>query len=55
VIRPSTQDLEALLDLVEGGKITPVIDRRFRLDEAVEALRYLAQKRGRGKIVVTVA
>lgn len=55
VIRPNTSDLEALLGLVESGKIAPVVDRRFRLGDAAEALGYLADSRGKGKIVVTVA
>ncbi len=49
---------EALLDLkglVEEGKISPLIDRTYRLEEAVEAMRYLEKGHARGKVVISVA
>ncbi|HVN74847.1 MAG TPA: NAD(P)-dependent alcohol dehydrogenase [Thermoanaerobaculaceae bacterium] len=48
-------DLLALKELAESGKLTPVIDRRYALREAPEALRYLGSRRARGKLVITVA
>jgi NADPH:quinone reductase-like Zn-dependent oxidoreductase len=39
---------------MRSGAVTPVIDRRYRLEEAAEAIRYLEQGRARGKVVVTV-
>ncbi len=53
--RASGADLEYVRELVETGKVTPVIDRTFRLAEAPEAVRYLqhGQTRG-GKVVITV-
>ena len=47
-------DLATLADLMQTGKITPVIDRRYKLAEAAEALRYLERGHARGKIVLTV-
>jgi NADPH:quinone reductase-like Zn-dependent oxidoreductase len=47
-------DLLALKELLEGGKLTPVIDRSYPLDQVPEAIRYLAKGHARGKIVVTV-
>ena len=47
-------DLLVLSGLVETGKITPVIDRRFELSEISEALDYLADRHARGKVVITV-
>jgi NADPH:quinone reductase-like Zn-dependent oxidoreductase len=47
-------DLVALRDLVEAGKITPVIDRTFPLSEVPDAIRYLETGQARGKLVVTV-
>ena len=41
-------------ELIEAGKITPVIDRTYPLSEAPEAIRYLASGQARGKIVITV-
>jgi NADPH:quinone reductase-like Zn-dependent oxidoreductase len=49
------QDLATLGNLMESGKLTPVIDRRFKLSEAAEAIRYLEKGHARGKIVLTVA
>jgi len=47
-------DLEALRALIEGGKVTPVVDRTFPLAEAPDAVRYLEEGHPRGKVVVTV-
>jgi NADPH:quinone reductase-like Zn-dependent oxidoreductase len=48
------QDLAALGALMQSGKLTPVIDRRYKLSEAAEALRYLEKGHARGKIVLAV-
>ena len=48
---------EVLLDLkelIEAGKVTPVIDRTYPLCEAAEAMRYLEEGHARGKVVITV-
>jgi NADPH:quinone reductase-like Zn-dependent oxidoreductase len=49
------QDLVFLKELLETGKVVPVIDRRYPLSEAAEALRYLEQRHAQGKIVLSVA
>ena len=41
-------------DLIEAGKVTPVIDRTYPLSEAAEAMRYLEAGHARGKIVIRV-
>ena len=48
------KDLAFLNALLETGKVVPVIDRRYPLREAAEALRYLEQHHARGKVVLTV-
>ena len=48
------EDLTALGELQRSGKVTPVIDRRYRLSELPEAIRYLEQGHARGKVVITV-
>ena len=48
------QDLLTLADLLATGKVTPVIDRTYPLDEAADALRSLAAGHARGKVVVTM-
>jgi NADPH:quinone reductase-like Zn-dependent oxidoreductase len=50
----SKQDLIMLGDLIQTRKITPVIDRRYKLREAPEALRYFNEGHARGKVVITV-
>ncbi|MGA8535852.1 MAG: NAD(P)-dependent alcohol dehydrogenase [Thermoplasmata archaeon] len=49
-----TSDLVALKELLEAGKVTPVIDRRYPLNQVPDAIRYLAEGHARGKIVITV-
>jgi NADPH:quinone reductase-like Zn-dependent oxidoreductase len=51
---PTQHDMEVLADLMRTGKVTPVIDRRYPLSEAAEAMRYLETGRARGKVVVTM-
>jgi NADPH:quinone reductase-like Zn-dependent oxidoreductase len=48
------QDLQALKELLETGKIKPVIDRRYPLSETAAAMRHLEAGHTRGKIVITV-
>jgi NADPH:quinone reductase-like Zn-dependent oxidoreductase len=47
-------DLAYLGDLMQSGKVTPVIDRTYRLDQMPEAIRYLEQGHARGKVILTV-
>ena len=46
--------LVVLKELIEAGKVTPVIDKTFTLSEVPEAIRYLESGQARGKLVVTV-
>jgi NADPH:quinone reductase-like Zn-dependent oxidoreductase len=48
------EDLTILRELVQSGKVTPVIDRRYRLSEVPEAIRYLEEGHARGKVVITL-
>jgi len=48
------EDLQALKELVEAGKVTPVIHKTFPLSEVPEAIRHLEEGHARGKIVITV-
>ena len=54
VARASKADLIVLSNLMASGKITPVIDKRYRLSEVPEAIRYLEKGHARGKVVITV-
>jgi len=44
-----------LKELMESGKVTPVMDRTFPLSEVPEAIRYLEEGHAKGKVVITVA
>ena len=48
------EDFDALRELIEAGKVTPVIDRTYPLIEAPEAIRYVVEGRARGKVAITV-
>ncbi|WP_028568923.1 NAD(P)-dependent alcohol dehydrogenase [Salinispora tropica] len=54
VASPKQDDLAALCDLFESGKVTPVIDRTYPLSEVPEAISYLERGHARGKVVITV-
>jgi NADPH:quinone reductase-like Zn-dependent oxidoreductase len=49
-----TEDLGLLAPLLEAGTVRSIIDRRYELSEAREALAYLGQGHARGKIVITL-
>ena len=48
------KDLYVVKELIEAGKVKPVIDKRYQLSEVAEAIRYYAEGHARGKVVVTV-
>jgi NADPH:quinone reductase-like Zn-dependent oxidoreductase len=52
--KPNQKDLVFMKELLEAGKVVPVIDRRYALNEVAEALRYLEEGHARGKVVITV-
>jgi NADPH:quinone reductase-like Zn-dependent oxidoreductase len=52
--QPNQADLQFVTELIEAGKIRPLIDKTFPLREVPEAIRYLTAGHARGKIVITV-
>jgi NADPH:quinone reductase-like Zn-dependent oxidoreductase len=52
--KPNQADLQILKELVDAGKLTPVIDRTYSLSEVRDAIRYLHEGRARGKLVISV-
>jgi NADPH:quinone reductase-like Zn-dependent oxidoreductase len=52
--KPKRTDLVVLKELIEAGKITPVIDRTFPLNEGREAIRYVGERSTQGKTVITM-
>jgi NADPH:quinone reductase-like Zn-dependent oxidoreductase len=52
--KPNVKDLVYMKELLEAGKVVPVIDRRFTLSEVPEAFRYFVEGHPSGKVVITV-
>jgi NADPH:quinone reductase-like Zn-dependent oxidoreductase len=52
--KPQGADLVVLKELIEAGKVTPLIDRAFPLSETAEAIRYVGERSTQGKTVITV-
>ncbi|HEX6936247.1 MAG TPA: NAD(P)-dependent alcohol dehydrogenase, partial [Actinomycetes bacterium] len=50
----NVEDMLALTELIEAGKVTPVIDRTFALSEVPKAIRYMEEGHARGKVVITL-
>ena len=55
MVQTDAKDLVYMTELIESGKVIPVIDKRYSLSEAAEALRYLGEGHAKGKVVITVA
>jgi NADPH:quinone reductase-like Zn-dependent oxidoreductase len=47
------EDLAILADLMQSGKLTPVIDRSYKLSDTVAAVRYIERGHARGKVIIT--
>ena len=52
--KANQKDLLLLKELLEAGKVVPVIDRSYGLAETADAIRYLETGRARGKVIITV-
>ena len=54
VMKPDKEDLTYLKELIETGKVSPVIDKSYPLNELPAALQYYGEGHSRGKVVVTI-
>jgi hypothetical protein len=54
IAKMNQKDLVYMKELLEAGKVVPVIERRYALRETAEALQYLEEGHARGKVVITV-
>ena len=52
--KPNKKDLNYLTELFDAGKIKPVIDKCFTLDEVYEAFKYYEKDLALGKVVITI-
>ena len=48
------KDLAVLADMMQSGKLKPVIDRTYKLSEVPAAIAYLEEGHARGKVIITV-
>jgi NADPH:quinone reductase-like Zn-dependent oxidoreductase len=53
-VRPNTEDVDLMKELIEAGKVAPVIDRTYPLSEVPEAIGYVGEGHAKGKVVITV-
>lgn len=53
--KPNQQDLDSLREIIEAGKVRPVIDRCFSLSELPNAFRYLESSHAQGKVAISMA
>ena len=51
---PSQKDLTVLADMMQSGKVKPIIDRRYKLSEVPQAIRCLEEGHARGKVIISV-
>ncbi len=54
LMHKANKGLDSMKELLEAGKVVPVIDRRYPLSEVPEALRYFGEGHAKGKVVITV-
>ena len=54
VAKPNQNDLVIMKELIEAGKVKPVIDRCYPLSEVPDAIRYLEEGHAQGKVVITI-
>jgi NADPH:quinone reductase-like Zn-dependent oxidoreductase len=54
IVSPNLEDLVVLGELIESGKMTPVIDRTYPLSETPEAIDHVGGGHARGKVVIIV-
>ena len=54
IAKLTKDDLNVLRDLMQSGKVAPVIDRTYKISETQAALRYLEEGHAHGKVVITL-
>ena len=52
--QPDQKDLVFMKELLEAGKVKPVMDRSYALSEVREAIRYIGKGHAQGKVVITM-
>jgi NADPH:quinone reductase-like Zn-dependent oxidoreductase len=53
-VQPNTEDVDFMKELIEAGKVAPIIDRTYPLSEVPDAIGYVGEGHAKGKVVITV-
>ena len=53
-MKPNKEDLKYIKELIEAGKVKPVIDKRFLLEQVADAMQYYGKGHARGKVIVSM-
>jgi NADPH:quinone reductase-like Zn-dependent oxidoreductase len=53
-VRPNTEDVDFVKELIEAGRVMPIIDKTYPLGEVPEAISYVGDGRAQGKVVITM-
>jgi NADPH:quinone reductase-like Zn-dependent oxidoreductase len=53
-VRPNTEDVDFVKELIEAGRVMPILDKTYPLSEVPEAISYVGDGRARGKVVITM-
>jgi NADPH:quinone reductase-like Zn-dependent oxidoreductase len=53
-VRPNTEDVDFVKELIEAGRVIPIIDKTYPLGEVPEAISYVGDGRAQGKVVITM-
>ena len=54
MVKPNPTELVFIKELLDAGKVGPVVDRSYPLSEVAKAIRYLEEGHARGKVVITM-
>jgi NADPH:quinone reductase-like Zn-dependent oxidoreductase len=54
VAKANGEDLVVLTELIEAGKVTPVVEKAYPLSQVPQAIRHLEEGHARGKVAITV-
>jgi len=54
LLHKSNKNMNFLIELLESGRVVPIVDKCYLFNETVEAIRYFGERRARGKVVITI-
>jgi NADPH:quinone reductase-like Zn-dependent oxidoreductase len=54
IAKLTKDDMDVLRDLMQSGKVSPIIDRTYKLEQTADAVRYMEEGHARGKVIITI-